>query len=200
MSTEFWNERYAASEYAYGTAPSGFLREHLLPLTPGSILFPAEGEGRNAVHAARMGWNVTAFDQSGVGRRKALALAEQQSVHIDYHIESLEHFPYTADTYDAAASIFVHLPFPFRRQYHRSLIDALRPGGLLILEAFSKDQLQYSSGGPQDPALLYSVEELRDDLAGTDIMILTHSTVQLNEGPFHTGPASVVRCLAKKGI
>lgn len=200
MSTEFWNERYAGSEYAYGTEPSDFLRDRLQSLTPGTVLFPAEGEGRNAVHAARMGWKVTAFDQSTEGRRKALALAAQHNVEIDYRTESLEHFPYTSFSFDAAVSIFVHLPPSFRPQFHRSLVNALSPGGILLLEAFSKEQLQYSSGGPKDAAQLYSVDELYGDLEGLDIISLQQETVQLNEGPFHSGPASVVRCVARKGL
>jgi hypothetical protein len=73
---EQWNERYSASEYIYGTGPNTWLVEKLAGLQPGKILFPAEGEGRNAVHAARLGWNVAAFDQSEAGRKKALKLAE----------------------------------------------------------------------------------------------------------------------------
>jgi len=199
MSIEFWNERYADPEYAYGTEPSDFLREQLSLCTPGSILFPAEGEGRNAVHAARQGWNVTAFDQSVEGRRKALSLAARHNVLIDYRTDSLENFPYTSFSFDAVASIFVHLPPSFRPAFHRSLIDALRPGGTIVIEAFSKEQLQYTSGGPKDALQLYSVDELYEDLKGLDIITLEQQAVQLNEGVFDSGPASVVGWVARKG-
>ncbi|NUN71087.1 MAG: methyltransferase domain-containing protein [Bacteroidetes bacterium] len=198
MSAGFWDERYAAPEYAYGTEPSALLSEHLAKLRPGDILLPAEGEGRNAVHAARTGWNVTAFDQSTEGRRKALALAARHQVTIDYRLDGLDRFPYPPHAYNAVASIFVHLPPSFRPDYHRSLVRTLRPDGTLIIEAFSKEQIAYASGGPKDPSQLYSVAELQDDLNGMRIILLEERQVVLNEGPFHSGPASVIHCIARK--
>ncbi|MDX1604123.1 MAG: SAM-dependent methyltransferase, partial [Salinimicrobium sediminis] len=83
---EFWNERYQREEYIYGKDPNEYLKAQLKNLTPGRILFPAEGEGRNAVHAAKKGWQVSAFDQSEEGRKKALRLAEAEGVEIDYTV------------------------------------------------------------------------------------------------------------------
>jgi len=83
---QFWDERYAAPAFAYGTEPNVFLKAQLNKMTPGSILFPCEGEGRNAVYAASLGWGVSAFDYSVSGRDKALMLANQQDVDITYQI------------------------------------------------------------------------------------------------------------------
>ena len=57
-----WNERYSKEEFAYGEEPNQYLKEQLEKLAVGKILFAAEGEGRNGVYAAKLGWNVFAFD------------------------------------------------------------------------------------------------------------------------------------------
>src|SRR5688572_28635163 len=84
-----WNDRYSKDEYAYGERPNNFLKEQLEKIKVGSILFPAEGEGRNAVFAATLGWNVSAFDISAEGKNKALRLAETHKVTIDYQVGEL---------------------------------------------------------------------------------------------------------------
>ncbi len=83
---DFWNVRYSEEIYAYGTAPNVFFSSELKKLPPGKALFPAEGEGRNAVYAATCGWNVIAFDQSEAGKEKALQLAAKKGVEIDYAV------------------------------------------------------------------------------------------------------------------
>ena len=85
---DFWNDRYSSKEYVYGTGPNQFYKEQLEKLAPGKILFPAEGEGRNAVYTAKKGWSVTAFDPSSEGRKKALLLAKKNKVQIEYQIEN----------------------------------------------------------------------------------------------------------------
>jgi len=98
--TDFWNERFGAEEYAYGTAPNQYYKEQLDKLLPGKILFPAEGEGRNAVFAAKLGWQVTAFDPSIEGKRKAEKLATENSVSIDYRIDNYENVSFPANHFD----------------------------------------------------------------------------------------------------
>jgi 2-polyprenyl-3-methyl-5-hydroxy-6-metoxy-1,4-benzoquinol methylase len=88
--SEFWNERYALKEYVYGTEPNVFFKTQITKLSPGKILFPAEGEGRNAVHAARLGWDVYAFDSSNEAKKKSELLAKKQSVKINYRVNDLE--------------------------------------------------------------------------------------------------------------
>src|SRR5687768_5721230 len=77
-----WNERYSKHEFAYGEQPNNYLKEQLEKLDVGTILFPAEGEGRNAVFAAKLGWTVSAFDISVEGKNKALRLAKTNKVKI----------------------------------------------------------------------------------------------------------------------
>ncbi len=71
MTKEMWNKRYARTDFVYDTVPNEFFKQQLLKLTPGKILLPAEGEGRNAVFAAKKGWKVDAFDSSIEALKKA---------------------------------------------------------------------------------------------------------------------------------
>lgn len=201
--TERWNERYRNAEYAYGTEPNEFLKEQLQLLKPGRILFPAEGEGRNAVHAARMGWKVSAFDISEEGQKKALALASQQGVTIDYQVGGFEAVQYSQNQFDAIAFIFAHFPAAIKSRCHQVLQAYLRPGGTVIFEAFSKNHLKYNAanervGGPRELDMLFSAEELKADFSGFEILELVEKVVELNEGPFHSGTGSVVRFVGRK--
>jgi len=196
---QFWNERYQQSEYVYGENPNGFFREKLLKLLPGSILLPGEGEGRNAVWAARQGWKVATIDYSEAARSKALALAERHGgVAIDYHLDDIDSFPYPKDHFDAAALIFIHHSPEMRLITHRKIMDALKPGGYIIVEAFTPEQLNYNSGGPKNPEMLYTAEILCSDFASLNILFVDVAIHTLDEGKHHSGPASTVRLFAQK--
>ena len=195
---EFWEKRYAAEEYAYGKAPNIFFRSELERLEPGHALFPAEGEGRNAVYAARLGWSVEAFDYSSAAKQKALALAKANQVTLQYQVSSIEDFPFERKQYDLIALFFVHLPPPLRRQLHMACASALQAGGQLILEGFHKSQLALQSGGPKKGAMLFSQEELEADFASLSLDQISRQRVILEEGPYHNGPAETVRIRATK--
>lgn len=191
--TEFWNERYATVEYAYGTEPNQFLRQILVKIPPGKILFPAEGEGRNAVFAAKLGWDVTAFDVSTEGKKKAEQLASLNEVKINYIIDNFENISLTINSFDCIVLIFAHMTPSKRKDYHQKLISFLKPGGILILEGFSKKQISNNSGGPRDINMLFSKDELRSDFELLSELIITETDYNLNEGSFHQGIASVIR-------
>ncbi len=159
----------------------------------GRVLFPAEGEGRNAVYAARKGFNVHAFDFSREGQKKALALAVGSGVTIDYRVTTYEEADYPAAWFDAVVLVFAHMPPGKRRQWHRKLAGFLAPGGTLVIEGFSKEQLGYPSGGPRDIEMLYSEEELLLDFEELEVVELEKKVIQLEEGLYHKGPASVIR-------
>ena len=196
MGGEFWDQRFNTSEFVYGITPNAFLAGILEGEPPGRLLLPAEGEGRNAIHAARLGWQVEAVDFSTVGRDKALALARQAGVSIDYQIGDLTVWTPPPAIYELVGLIYLHLPSAVRQQVHRRLAAAVKPGGSLILEAFSQAQLGNSSGGPQDLDLLYTVEDLREDFSGMAIRSLVETTVSLDEGAGHQGRAQVIRMIA----
>lgn len=198
-----WNERYSKHEFAFGVLPNEYLKEQLEKLTPGAILFPAEGEGRNAVFAAKLGWTVAAFDISMEGKKKATRLAETNKVTIDYQIGELETLHYKNSQFDAIALIYAHFPADIKSLYHKTLDKYLRHGGFIIFEAFSKKHLAYNSanekvGGPKDLASLFSVDEITSDFANYKIIELEEKVVELNEGPFHNGKGSVIRFVGQK--
>src|SRR4249920_272064 len=138
-----WNNRFSKEDFAYGVEPNLYLKEQLLKLEPGKILFPAEGEGRNAVFAARLGWKVSAFDISVEGKKKALLLAENNEVTIDYQIGELQTLNYKPEQFDAIALIYAHFPADIKSGIHKTLDKYLRKDGVIIFEAFSKNHLEY---------------------------------------------------------
>jgi cyclopropane fatty-acyl-phospholipid synthase-like methyltransferase len=196
--TNIWNERYSSEEYIYGTEPNVFFSEKLIQLKPGKILLPAEGEGRNAVFAAKKGWQVTAFDNSIEGQKKALQLAEKESVSISYQIDSYDSANFPNEYFDCIALIYTHMPPGKRTVYHQKLASFLKSGGYLILEGFSKNQLQYNSGGPKDYEMLFSVEELKSDFSDCNIIQIEETETELKEGTYHDGKASVIRLFASR--
>jgi SAM-dependent methyltransferase len=193
---EFWNKRYATEEYAYGTEPNLFYKEKLELLVPGKILFPAEGEGRNAVFAAKLGWNVKAFDTSIEGKRKADELAAKNGVSIEYNILDYENMEYLPNSFDCIVLIFAHMHPLKRNDIHKKLISFLKPGGVVILEGFSKNQINNNTGGPRDINMLFSKEEMESDFDLFTKLTITETDIDLNEGQFHQGIASVIRVLA----
>lgn len=169
----------------------------------GSILFPAEGEGRNAVYAAKRGWAVSAFDISMEGKNKALRLAEINKVSIDYKVGELDTLHYRADQFDAIALIYAHFPADIKSSYHKSLDRYLRKGGVVIFEAFSKSHLDYIAknehvGGPKELAMLFSKEEMESDFSNYEIIELEEKEIELREGLFHNGIGSVIRFVGRK--
>lgn len=195
-----WDERYANQEYIYGTEPNNFLKEKLHSLKPGRILLPAEGEGRNAVYAATLGWKADAFDQSIEGQKKTIQLADRKNVSVNYAILSLSDWNPKPDEYDCIALIFVHLPEELRKKVHRSAIKALKPGGKLIFEAFSVNQLTRGSGGPKNIELLFTIDQIKSDFAGLWEIEIQETKVILDEGPLHQGLADVIQLCCNKPI
>lgn len=198
-----WNERFAKTEYAYGKEPNEYLREQLTKLPVGKILFAAEGEGRNAVFAAQQGWQVSAFDISAEGKRKALQLAAERGVTLDYQVGELQSLGYVPNQFDAIALIYAHFPAAIKSKMHRELDRYLRKDGFVIFEAFSKRHIEYNSknekvGGPKDLASLFSVEELQSDFANYHTLVLEEKEIELNEGLYHIGTGSVIRFVGKK--
>ncbi len=198
-----WDERYSGEEFAYGEEPNNYLKEQLDKLKPGTILFPAEGEDRNAIYAAKTGWNVFAFDISEEGKKKALQLAESNNVKIDYQVGELETINYQIDQFDAIGLIYAHFPAALKSHYHTILDKYLRKGGVVIFEAFSKKHLDYVQkdekvGGPKDIESLFSIKEIQSDFPDYDFEELTEMEIELNEGLFHNGKGSVIRFVGRK--
>ncbi len=200
---ERWNERYSKSEFAYGEQPNNYLKDQLEKLTVGTILFPAEGEGRNAVYAATLGWIVSAFDISVEGKNKALQLAETNNVKIDYQVGELQTLNYNTEQFDVIALIYAHFPAAIKSLYHKTIDKYLRKGGLIIFEAFSKkhiDNIRKNEkvGGPKEIEMLFSIDEITSDFANYDFKELIETEIELSEGIYHNGKGSVLRFVGQK--
>ncbi|MBI0397442.1 class I SAM-dependent methyltransferase [Cyclobacterium marinum] len=198
-----WNERYGEEEYAYGDKPNVFFEEKIKGLKCGKILLPAEGEGRNAVFAAKIGWSVFAFDQSEEGKKKAVKLAGKNGVAIDYQVGDLRAVNYPKEEFDAIGLIYAHFPANIKSAYHKTLDGYLKKGGFVVFEAFSKNNLAYRTqnekvGGPRDLDSLFSIEELKTDFPNYEILQLEEKEVELGEGLYHNGKGSVIRFVGKK--
>jgi len=198
-----WNDRYSKDKFAYGEHPNNYLKEQLEKLNVGTILFPAEGEGRNAVFAAKLGWTVSAFDISIEGKNKAIQLAEINKVTIDYQVGELHTLNYNTEQFDTIALIYAHFPADIKSLYHKTLDKYLRKNGIVIFEAFSKKHLEYNSqnknvGGPKDLEALFSIEELKLDFENYEIIELEEKEIKLNEGQYHNGKGSVIRFVGQK--
>jgi SAM-dependent methyltransferase len=202
---EFWNNRYQAKEYAYGKSPNTFFKNRIDCLKPGKILMAAEGEGRNAVYAASLGWEVFAYDFSEVAQAKAIALANEQQVLINYQICSLADLDFPKAYFDAIGLIFVHFPDHVRRKNHQQLINYLKPGGQVILEGFSTNHPKYqklnpSVGGPKMYEQLYDIEKIKSDFISFKFSILSEEEIYLNEGLYHVGQTKVIRMQGERII
>tara|TARA_R110001592_G_scaffold111321_1_gene308282 strand:- start:46 stop:654 length:609 start_codon:yes stop_codon:yes gene_type:complete len=194
---DFWNERFGKEEFIYGTEPNQFFKEQLQNLEIGTLLLPAEGEGRNAVYAAIQGWEVSAFDISEQGRVKAMLLAKQHKVNINYEIASV--LDYTNHKqFDVIAFCYTHFPIDIRKTAHKQMLQLLKKGGIIIFEAFAKAQLSNDFGGPKNEAMLFSIDEVKQEFTGLDFKILEEKTIELSEGEFHKGKAEVIRFVGVK--
>jgi len=196
--SSFWNSRYAEPGFAYGTQPNDFLREQAALLPAGTALCLAEGEGRNAVHLASLGHSVTAQDISAVGLAKVEQLAREQGVTLSTVCCDLAAFEPAPQSVDLVVAIWMHLPPGLRAQVHERTVAALRPGGHLILEAYTPRQLAFGTGGPPVEALLIEPEQLRLELAGLELVVLEERERWIEEGPYHHGQSAVVQALARK--
>jgi 2-polyprenyl-3-methyl-5-hydroxy-6-metoxy-1,4-benzoquinol methylase len=200
---ERWNERYRQEAFAYGELPNLFLKEQLNQLSVGKILFPAEGEGRNAVYAAKMGWDVYAFDISNEGKKKAQKLAHLNNVSINYQVGELPKLNFSQNQFDTVALIYAHFPPDIKSMYHKLLDKYIRKNGIIIFEAFSKKHFDYvmkneKVGGPKDIHQLFSIEEIQADFSNYEIIELKEMEVELQEGLYHNGVGSVIRFVGRK--
>lgn len=195
-----WDDRYANPEFIYGVEPNRYFENKLNTIYPkGRLLLPAEGEGRNAIYASLSGWNVTAFDSSVVAKHKALHLALEKNVKIDYHTYSVENATFEPMSFDAIALIYTHFPEDIRSLFFKRIISWLKPGGHLILECFDKLQLKNTTGGgPKVEELLYTIDMIKNDFKTLQIIELVQEQIILDEGFLHQGAAEVIRLFAKR--
>ncbi len=193
-----WDERYQQPDYVYGREPNAFLRERVSRIPGGRVLSLADGEGRNGVFLASSGFAVTTVDSSTVGVEKAVRLAEERGVSVDIRVGDLAHFDLGNDAWDGIVSIFCHVPPPVRSALHRQVVAGLKPGGVLVLEAYTAAQLGRGTGGPPVAELMMSASMLAQELDGLVFEHLEELEREVVEGAGHTGVGAVVQCVAVK--
>lgn len=195
---EMWDKRFAEEQFVYGTNPNAFIRNEMDKLSPGVALFAAEGEGRNAIYAAKKGWTCDCYDFSSSARDKALRLATNQRVEINYHVTDLATAHLFPDYYDAVFVSFLHVLPEIRKKIHHNLLSAIKPGGILVMESFHTNQIEHKSGGPKNPLMLYNEEIAKEDFNGLDIIHCEAGITTLDEGPLHQGKGHTLRFIAQK--
>lgn len=188
-----WDERYQSKEYQYGINPNDFFAEQISQLPVGRILIPAAGEGRDAVYAAKLGWEVYAFDLSEQGQAKAMKLARDHQVHLHYICADALQVEFPIESFDLIMSTYFHTPPDVRTKVHAQFINWLKPGATLLVEGFNKRQLAYTSGGPKNIEWLFDTLMLASDFKSLDIQVNQEIQRTLNEGPLHQGLAEVIQ-------
>ncbi len=197
MSKINWNHRYSDNEFIYGTEPNAFLVEHSSKLV-GPVLSLAEGEGRNAVYLAALGLQVHCVDGSSVGLAKAQRLAQTKGVDINTEVADLATYQPAANRYQSVISISAHLPSKIRYRLYPMIERCLLPNGILVLEAYSENQLGRNTGGPKDVDMLMTVSKIEREFPNLEPIILRTIDREVYEGKQHTGLASVVQYVGKK--
>ncbi len=195
----FWNSRYANPDYIYGTEPNAFLAEHAA-LLEGPGLSLSEGEGRNAVFLASRGLDMLGVDISAAGLEKARNLAAARGVSISTAVADLATYDPAADHYGTVISISAHLPSAIRNRLYPLIERALKPGGLLLLESYSENQLARNTGGPRDADLLMTTEKIRQEFPHLEPVLLREVDREVIEGTHHTGLASVIQFIGRRPL
>ena len=193
-----WDERYADTDYAYGKTPNDFLVQEAGRIPPGQVLCLAEGEGRNAVWLAEQGHTVTGVDASPVGLDKARRLADARGVKVATVCSDLAHFHIEPGAWAGIVSIFAHVPPALRRDLHRRVVAGLQTGGVLLLEAYTPEQLRYGTGGPPVAEMTMHLAALEAELAGLEFLMACEREREVVEGKYHTGTGHVVQLVARK--
>lgn len=192
-----WDERYSQDGYVYGVEPNEFLAAWAGRIPAGPVLSLGEGEGRNAAHLASLGHRVVAVDQSEVGLAKARRLAADRGLSIETVPADLEHFPIEPGAWAGIVSIFCHLPRRIRVPLYAAAVRGLQPGGMLVLEGYTPQQIGRGTGGPQDPDMMPSLSDLIEELAGLELIHAQELDRDVREGAYHTGVASVVQVIGR---
>jgi len=198
---DFWNQRYQRPGYAYGTEPNFWVRQVAHAIPPGPVLCLAEGEGRNAVYLATLGYEVTAMDLSEVGLAKALALAKDRQVPLKTVVGDLADFDLGDQRWSGVVAVTMHLPGELRADLHSRITNALAPGGVYVAEAYSpRHRSMPGIGGPKEGRedFFYSLPHVRSELGGLNLEHCQDIDRVVDEGPYHQGLSAVAQILARK--
>jgi SAM-dependent methyltransferase len=197
---ERWETRFHAPGYAFGKAPNAFLQSQVGRLPAGGkALSVADGEGRNGVWLAEQGLDVLAIDFSPTAIEKARALAAERGVMMRSELADVASWYWPANSFDVVVAIFTQFVAPAEQdEFFKNLKRTLKPGGLLLIEAYRPEQLNYKTGGPADVERLYTramLENAFGDMA--QIEIREHDSA-ISEGTSHVGMSALIDLVATK--
>jgi SAM-dependent methyltransferase len=194
-----WDARYNSAEYVFGKEPNEFLKSQAAHIPAGGrVLCLGEGEGRNAVFLAKQGFSVVAVDVSKVGLNKTQRLASESGVTVETICADLSDFKIDTGAWDGVISIWCHLPSELRKRVHTASLRGLKVGGVFILEAYRPEQMALGTGGPKNPDMLYSLDDLKNDLQGMNLLLSKTPERDVQEGEGHSGNSAVVQIVARK--
>ncbi|MEK4405312.1 class I SAM-dependent methyltransferase [Sporosarcina sp. FSL K6-6792] len=196
--TNMWHERFSVEEYVYGKEPNGFLVEAAQQLPKGKVLCIAEGEGRNSVYLATLGFDVTAWDYAPAGLEKTKQLADEKSVVVKTELHDLAEVAWEEEQWDAIVHIFGHFPGNVMDCTLAGIKKALKPGGCYVSELYTKEQLQYGTGGPRVEEMLCNPIKMLEQFDGYFVKHFHIGEVNRVEGQLHTGTAHVVQSMFQK--
>lgn len=195
-----WEDRYSShDDYLFGTAPAQFLAENpWLAIPGGTALSVADGEGRNAVALAQAGMQVSAFDLSTTAVGRAQTLAAQKRVALTTQACDWQRWDWTRQ-FDLVMGIFIQFMPPAKRpdQLH-DMARALKPGGRLVLHGYTPEQVALGTGGPPDPAQMWTPEILTAAFPDFRIERLATYEREVQEGHAHVGRSALIDFVAIK--
>lgn len=199
MSKEFWDQNFSDKEFVYGKQANQFIQQksHLLSKNSTIGCF-AEGEGRNAIYLAGLGHEVIAYDQSTVGLEKAKQLAVEQGVNVQAIPMDLTKEKVISRQFDAAIMVFGHVPAEDQHFFIHNIIAAVKPGGYVMFEVYSEDQLDYQTGGPREKEMLYHPSDVLQWIMPHHCLHFYYGEVDRKEGKKHTGLSHVIQTVIKK--
>ncbi len=193
-----WDDRYRTAEFVWKTDPNRFLPPEVAVLQPGRALDLACGEGRNAVWLATQGWNATGVDYSQVGLDKAAQLAESNHVTATWVCADVTEWE-PESLYDLVVVFYLQLPETERRIAFGTAARALAPGGTLLIVGHDLVNLTEGTGGPQDPAVLYTPDDVCGALHTSGVTDLVIERAEQVRRPVDTeaGTVAAIDCLVR---
>jgi cyclopropane fatty-acyl-phospholipid synthase-like methyltransferase len=197
---ERWEKRFSVPDYIFGTEPNAFLKAQadLLPKS-GTALAVADGEGRNGVWLAERGLDVLSIDWSPAAQEKAKALARNRGVALRTALADLVTWQWRQAEYDVIVGIFFQFLTPDeRRRVFQGMRDALKSGGLLLIQGYRPEQLQYKTGGPSQVENLYTRALLESEFAELSELRIEEHDSMTQEGTAHVGMAALINLAARK--
>ena len=167
---DLWNDRYRERGALWGAGPNQFVVDRLAGLAPCRVLDLGSGQGRNAIWLAQEGHRVTAVDISDVATTQGREMADQLGVEVDFITADLADWVPPDESFDLILLAYMQAPEQARREIHSKAVQALAPGGRVLVVAHHRDNLDHGFGGPPMPEVLFAETDLASDFAQLQVI------------------------------